>query len=376
MRRVCYVTGTRADYGLMRRTLAAIAADPRLDLSVLVTGMHLDPAYGSTVEEICADGHRILAEVPVPLRCNDGAETGANLGRMIVAFSGALAREKPEIVLLLGDRAEMLAGAIAATHQGIAVAHVHGGERSGTLDESVRHAITKLAHIHLAATEDSAGRIVRMGEAAAHVHAVGAPGLDGLEELAERDRASVAAEFGFDLERPIALLLFHPENSDGATGASQMRTVLGALHDGAIQTVALLPNSDAGSAGIRDALQRHAPQKNLALRTHLPRALFVALMARADAMVGNSSAGIIEAATFGTPVVNLGSRQTLRERNPNVVDVPIESRAIADAIAQALERGRYGPENVYGDGRTADRIVALLASYELGPDLLEKVNAY
>lgn len=376
MRRICYVTGTRADYGLMRRTLAALAADPRLDLSLLVTGMHLDPAYGSTVDEIHADGHRVLAEVPVPLMRNDGAETGANLGRMIVAFGEALAQEKPEIVLLLGDRGEMLAGAIAAAHQGIAVAHVHGGERSGTLDESVRHAITKLAHIHFPATESSAERLVRMGEEAAHVHVVGAPGLDGLEDLADLDREAVAAQFDFDPYRPMALLLFHPENADGAAGAAQVVTVLRALQEAAVQTVALFPNSDAGSAAIREALQRLADLPDVTLRTHLSRDLFVALMARADVMIGNSSAGIIEAASFGTPVINLGSRQTLRERNANVADVPVERNAVATALAAALAGGRFEPHNVYGDGRTAERIAALLASYDLGPGLLEKVNAY
>jgi GDP/UDP-N,N'-diacetylbacillosamine 2-epimerase (hydrolysing) len=373
MRKIVYISGTRADFGLMRRTLDAIAARDDLSLSILATGMHFSNDHGETIREIEASGHPILARVPVPLTPETGATMARGIGTMVGAFTDALEAGRPDLVLLLGDRGEMLAGAIAASHLNIPVAHIHGGERSGTIDEPVRHAISKLAHLHFAATEASRERLIRMGEDAASVFVTGAPGLDGLTETAPPPRKAVMAEHGLDLAKPFALLMFHPVLQTADEAAAEADTLIAALKAAGTATLALLPNADAGSAAIRVALQA-AEDADFRVVTHLPRDQFVAAMAAADVMVGNSSAGIIEAASFGTPVINIGARQRLRERNANVTD--IEASELAATLPEMLAKGRHAPANVYGDGKTAQRIARLLAETPLPRELLMKVNGY
>jgi GDP/UDP-N,N'-diacetylbacillosamine 2-epimerase (hydrolysing) len=374
-RRIVYVTGTRADFGLMRRTLERLHHDPEVALSVLVTGMHLDPAYGMTADEVRAAGFSVLAEVPVPLKPTTGATMARNIGRALLGFVDALYGTDAQILLLLGDRGEMLAGAIAGAHLGMVVAHVHGGERSGTVDEPVRHAISKLAHVHLAATEASRARLVRMGEAEAHVHCVGAPGLDGIQDgRAHRD--AVLSARGLDPARPCALLLFHPVLQEAARARRDTELILTALFNAQLQVLALRPNADAGGESVAAALAAAEGRPGFRLVTHLPRPDFLSAMATADLMIGNSSAGIIEAASFGTPVINIGSRQNLRERNANVSDIDCEPEAIAASVAAALARGRFAPQNIYGDGRAAERICAILKRVAVDGALLHKVNGY
>lgn len=374
MRKVCYITGTRADFGLMRSTLTTIDDHEGLDLSVIVTGMHLSPLYGHTVDEIEAAELRIAARVPVPLEPATGATMARNIGLMLGAFTDALEAERPDIVLLLGDRGEMLAGALAAIHLNIPVAHIHGGERSGTVDEPVRHAVSKLSHLHFTATQDARDRLIRMGEAADHVHVTGAPGLDGLTAAPPPDRAATAAAHGLDPARPFALMVYHPVLQEAEAAAKDTRALLAVLKTSGVQVLALMPNADAGSEGVRAVLSEADGQNGVIVRTHLVRPDFIAAMAAADLMIGNSSAGIIEAASFGTPVVNIGSRQNLRERNANVIDASGQDDALIDAVAEALAAGRHARTNLYGDGCAGARIARLLAVTPLDATLLMKVN--
>jgi GDP/UDP-N,N'-diacetylbacillosamine 2-epimerase (hydrolysing) len=376
VRQICYVSGTRADFGLMRSTLAAIHAAEGLRLSLIVTGMHLSPLYGETVAEIEGAGFEVAARVPVPLDEATGGTMARNIGRMVLAFTDALERIRPDLVLLLGDRGEMLAGAIAAIHLNIPIAHVHGGERSGTVDEPVRHAISKLAHLHFTATAEARDRLVRMGEREDRVFATGAPGLDGLPEAPPVDRDALLSPHGLDPSRPFALLVLHPVHQEAEQAGAQAGETLAALDEAGIQVLALVPNADAGSAEVRSLLEAARPGAGFALVTHLPRDAFLAAMAHAAIMVGNSSAGIIEAASFGTPVVNVGRRQHLRERNANVLDVPAERAAIGQGLAEQLRKGRFPRENLYGDGRAGARIVRLLQEIPLDRELLNKVNSY
>lgn len=373
-RHVLYISGTRADFGLMRRTLDAIQADPSLDLAVVATGMHLSPSHGDTIREVEASGLRIAARIPVPMEPATGATMARGIATMIQGITRTLEEERPDLVLLLGDRGEMLAGAIAAIHLGIAVAHVHGGERSGTVDEPVRHAISKLAHIHLTATPQARERLVRMGEDPAHVHVTGAPGLDGLADIAPASRAAVAARYGLDPARPLALMVYHPVLQEAASARRDTITVLDAVDAAGFQALVLMPNADAGSDHVRDALEARRGHPGVTLLTHLERSDFLDAMAIADVMIGNSSAGIIEAASFGTPVVNVGSRQNLRERNANVVDVAADADALTDALTAAIARGRHAPANIYGDGHAAARIVTILRDTALDARLMAKVN--
>jgi GDP/UDP-N,N'-diacetylbacillosamine 2-epimerase (hydrolysing) len=299
-----------------------------------------------------------------------------NLGTMVTAFTDALESERPDVVLLLGDRGEMLAGALAAIHLNIPVAHIHGGERSGTVDEPVRHAISKLSHLHFAATREAADRLVRMGETAANVHVTGAPGLDGLTDAELPDRTEVMRLHGLDPARPFALMVYHPVLQEAATAADDTRRILNSVTDAGLQVLALMPNADAGSDGVRAVLAEAKGAPDITVRTHLARPAFVAAMAHADLMIGNSSAGIIEAASFGTPVLNVGPRQNLRERNANVLDVEATEAALAGGITHLLAQGRRAPQNVYGDGRAGPRIATLLATVPLDAALLMKVNGY
>lgn len=377
MRHVCYVSGTRADFGLMRRTLDAIAEADGLQLSIVATGMHLDERYGMTIRDIEAAGLPVAARIAMEDR---GPATGAtmarDIGRMLDGMVDAFERLRPDLVLLLGDRGEMLAGAIAALHLNIPITHVHGGERSGTIDESVRHAISKLSHFHFTATEQSRERLVCMGEASAMVFVTGAPGLDGIVQDASILRADLLAEQRFDPGRPIAILVFHPVVQEADEAGKVATLLLDRLLLNGFQVLALHPNSDAGSAAARAALDREAGHADVRVVTHLERPAFLSWLAAADVMVGNSSAGIIEAASFGLPVVNVGRRQNLRERNTNVVDVEPVAQAVDDALTRVRRQGRFPRQNVYGDGHAATRIVELLRTIPLDPSILAKANAY
>jgi len=373
-RKVVYLSGTRADFGLMRSTLQQAAQ--RLDLSLAVTGMHLEPAFGHTIDEILASGLPICGEVPVDVQTRTSASMAGAVGACLQGMAALLERERPDMLLLLGDRGEMLAGAIAALHLGIACVHLHGGERSGTVDEPVRHAISKLASYHLVATQNSRERLVRMGELPERIFVTGAPGLDDLESMVHMPAADCRARLGILGEGPFVLALFHPVVQQAGDAYMQTAALLDALRQRSLPVVWLEPNADAGSHDVLRALNEFPLPPGSCRWPHLPRPLFLAALAHAAVLVGNSSAGIIEAASFGIPVVNIGDRQHLRERNANVVDVPPATHSILAALRAALQAGHMPCDNLYGDGHAGGRIVELLASLPLNAELLSKANTY
>jgi GDP/UDP-N,N'-diacetylbacillosamine 2-epimerase (hydrolysing) len=376
VRRICYVSGTRADFGPMARALQGLHASPEFELGLCVTGMHLAPKYGATVREIESAGLPIVARIASAVDETSGRAMALAAGQTLAGLATTLEEWRADCVLLLGDRGEMLAGALAATYLGIPVVHVHGGERSGNVDEAVRHAISKLAHYHFVATPDARERLVKMGERAEHVFVTGAPGLDALREFSPAPRAALCGPTSLDPGRPICLVVFHPVVQEEAQAGAQAAALLeGVLRAGA-QIVALAPNSDAGGDRIRAALQALAGRADVRVHEHFPRDDYLSWLARADALVGNSSSGIIEAASLGQWVVNVGSRQRLRERSGNVIDVEPERDAVARAVADVVARGRATWTNVYGDGHASKRIIELLGRLPLGRGLLEKSNAY
>ena len=387
-RRVLYLSGTRADFGLMRHTLLALAADSRLELGIAVTGMHLLAAYGGTVREIEAAGLPVVARIPVALDGSSGATMARALAAQLRDLVDVCEQWRPDLMLLLGDRGEMLAAALAAVHLMIPVAHVHGGERSGTVDESVRHAISKLAHLHLVATQQSRQRLIRMGERADQVWVTGAPGLDGLTPEAPRaqHREAFCERHGFHAPSPLLLVLFHPVLQEAASAAEQAEAVLQGIASwaaaqqppAAAQLLVLAANSDAGGAAITGIWQERLPALGLKhkLLTHLPRSDYLQALAVVDVLVGNSSSGIIEAASFALPVVDVGSRQQGRERSANIVPSATDAAAIAAALERALALDLTQLANVYGDGRAAGRIREILATAPLASSLLAKLNTY
>jgi GDP/UDP-N,N'-diacetylbacillosamine 2-epimerase (hydrolysing) len=382
IRTVCFVTGTRAEFGLMESTLRAIAAHPRLRLQIVATGMHLDPAHGKTIRQIRQAGWKIDATVPwKPAGSNLGMlarETGLATARLAAAFE----KLKPDIVLVVGDRVEAFAAASAGHLSGKIVAHVHGGDRAlGQVDDALRHAITKLSHVHFAATKESAERILKLGEDKWRVFRVGSPWIDGIREAAT-SRMHIWPNTLVTANRRFALFLLHPTEADDEWEYRQAQMLLETCLEIDFESVALIyPNNDPGSAGISRALEecRDLRVVRQSRRHHISRPDFLGLLRDAAVLVGNSSSGIIEAASFGTPVLDIGPRQAGRERGENVTTVPFNQRAIRQALTRIRNNGRprrYPCANIYGKGDTARRIAVLLATIELSDELRRKLIAY
>ncbi len=376
-RRVVYLTGTRADFGLMQATLHAIASRPGLQLDLVVTGMHLSRRYGHTVDDVYASGLPIYDRILVDVDDDGGTVMAQAAAGVAAGMAIYFASRKPDACLLLGDRWEMLAAAMSATLSGVPIFHLCGGERSGSVDDAMRHAVSKLAHVHGAATPGARDRLLALGEEPWRVHVVGTPGLVGLEALVQFDRHSLARQHGLDPEAPIAMVLFHPVVQESQGAGAQMQAVLAAVRQQGLQAICLMPNADAGNSAIRQAIESAAANDgNLRTVVHLPRPEYVSWMAAADVLVGNSSSGIIEAATLGTPVVNVGDRQADRERNSNTLDCPPQTDAISAALASVRGYVRNRRSNVYGDGKTDARVADLLEEAPLDQRLLSKRLTY
>jgi GDP/UDP-N,N'-diacetylbacillosamine 2-epimerase (hydrolysing) len=376
MRKIVYFSGTRADFGLMRSTLLQLDSSDMLSLALVVTGMHLSNKYGHTIDDIETSGLKILARVPIDLEPETGKTMALAMSKMLAEFTRILEKERPDIILILGDRGEMLAAALAALHLDIPVAHIHGGERSGTIDESIRHVLTKLSHIHFVATHESRVRLVSLGELPDSIYVSGAPGIDGIRELASLTRAELAFKFSLIKEDPICLLLFHPVVQDSAAAGSQTEVILDALDNiKDLQIVAIMPNSDSGSELIRKKINSTTHSRFQSF-SNLSRKEFVSFMRSVDVMVGNSSSGIIEAASFGTPVVNVGNRQNLRQRNSNIIDVEIDVDVINKAVKTAIKSGKLQFANVYGEGHAGKKILEVLETSSLDPVLLNKILTF
>jgi len=352
--KVAVVTGTRAEFGIFRPVLRAIEASRKLRLQLVVTGMHLQKEFGGTVRDISAEGFEIAAKVPMYKR---GDTPGQSLARGTAGLAAAFGSLKPDMVMVLGDRLEILAAANAALACQISLAHLHGGEVApGQWDEQIRHAVTKMAHLHFCATKKAGERILQMGEDPTSVHVVGAPALD----LAMDFVNNFWRTEGRDEAVRSVLLLLHPSSADEALEERRTRMVLHSLRGQRV--VVIGPNNDPGHRGILRAYER----ARVKVATSLPQEFFWIRLAMSDIMVGNSSSGILEAATFAIPAINLGDRQKGRERNPNVIDIPWN--AGTQGIAAAIQKSRSSRfqktlacrDNLYGDGHAAARIVRVL----------------
>jgi len=373
-RRVAVVTGSRSEYGLLRSTIRAVAAHPRLELRIIATGTHLLPKFGSTYREIVRDGWKIDAKVPMQ-RGDDGPlDQAEGLSRGVAGIAQQLQRLGADIVLVLGDRLEAMAGALAGVTTGRIVAHIHGGDVApGDFDDSLRHAITKLAHVHLAATESAARRILQMGEPSTRVHVVGAPGLDRVRELR-------SSEFEVRSSKKTTLIVQHPCGRSAAVERRTMGNILRAVGAGGLDAVCIYPNSDRGHGGIVAAIKAHrkhvAPGRFRVFRS-LDQDSFLRRLMSADLLLGNSSSGMIEAASAGTPAVNVGDRQRGRECDARfVVQAKETEPSIRAAIREALAlRPVMGQSGIYGDGRSGRRIAALLARVPLTDALRRKIFA-
>ena len=378
-KRIGVVTVSRSDYGHLRPVLEALRRAPDLELLLLVAGMHLASEFGLTVRDIEADGFPISARVEMLGGGDTPEAVAAATGRGVAGFGEAFARLRPDVVVALGDRFEMLAAAVAALPFALPVAHIHGGEVSeGAMDNQIRHAITKLAHLHFASAEPHARRIAAMGEEPWRIHTVGAPGLDRLATTEPLPRAALARELGLPEAGPWLLVTFHPVTLEYRDTAAHIDELLAALEktDGFI--VITYPNADTAGRLIIERIEEFAGRhpRRCRLAKSLGERLYLSLLRHADLMIGNSSSGLIEAPSFGLPVVNVGSRQRGRLRGANVIDVEPSREDILRGIegAQALPfrvRARAAA-NPYGDGHAAPRVVDVLRSVPVDAQLVQK----
>lgn len=376
------MTTGRADFGLMCGLLKVIRADPALQLQVIASGMHLTPKFGSTWRDIEAEGVHIDRKISLRLTGKSSLDNVKSIGTGLKGFAEAFAELKPEIVVLLGDRFELLAPAVSALLLEIPIAHIHGGELSeGAIDDSVRHAITKMASLHFAATKTYRRRIIQMGESPNRVFSFGAPGLDQLYGSSLLARHELEKELGFSLEDPIALVTYHPATRDADSTTDQVGRLVAAIKASGLKAVFTMANADAEGALINDRLPAACAGNPGQFKwiPHLGHRRYLSCLKYFAVMVGNSSSGLTEAPSFRLPVVNIGDRQRGRVRAANVIDVSCTRAAILQGIKKAvsphfrnsLSRMR-NPYERFHDGRVSERIKEVLKHVRLSEELLKK----
>ncbi len=379
-RKILVITGTRAEYGLLHPVMKAIQQHPKLELLLMVTGMHLLDKYGMTIKEIESDGFTIHEQVKMAPQNDTGASMADAVSQGIQGMTRSFQRLKPDMILVLGDRIEPLAASIAAAYMNIPLVHVHGGDsaRAG-LDESVRHAISKFAHVHFAATKKSAERLRKMGEDPWRIHTVGAPGLDTILGTRLLNKTELENEIGVSLQ-PYALLVQHSVSTEPELAEKQAREAREAMKASGLDERSVYPNEDAGGSEVIKVIKEYEqlPQVHAFKNLHHP--VYLSLMKHATVMVGNSSSGIIESSSFGLPVVNIGIRQDNRERSTNVIDVPHERKkilaAIRTATGPAFVKKAKKSKNPYGEGKAGVRMAKILAETAIDKKLIQKKLAY
>jgi UDP-hydrolysing UDP-N-acetyl-D-glucosamine 2-epimerase len=362
----------RANYGRLKPVMRAIASHPKLELQVLAAGTMVLERFDLPVRVVREDGFPVDGEVYIELEGSTPTSMAKSVGFAVVEFASEFQRLKPDIVLLIGDRYETLAAAVAAAYMNICIAHIQGGEVSGSIDESARHAITKFAHFHFPSTRRSAEYLVRMGERPDTILAIGCPSSDIAREIDRKLDPKVVNSRGsgawIDVNQPFLLAVFHPTTTEYGGERAQMEELLKALHLLEIQTILLWPNIDAGADHVSKAIRVFRDRvKPTWLRTliNLPPENYLKVLANTACAVGNSSSFVRDASYFGTPVVLVGSRQDGRETAEHVVRVPPVAEEIADAVRAQLSHGRYPPSTLYGDGHVSERIARALAEVEL-----------
>lgn len=374
--RVGVVTVGRSDYGIYVPVLRRLQADKFFDLRLIVGAAHLEASQGSTLEEIEGDGFAVTAKVPMPLGGDTRADVAYAMGAGVREFASAYERLQPDLLVLIGDRYEMLAAAVAAVPFTIPMAHIHGGELTfGAMDDAIRHAITKLSHLHFAATEEHAARIRQMGEEAWRVHVTGSPAIDSILEEQPVSREELEKELRLDLSRTL-LVTYHPVTLE-KDPAEHIGNVLEALGQSGYSTLFTYANADpSGSEIVRKVHEFTEHHEDARLVSSLGHRRYHGVQRYVAAMVGNSSSGLVEAASFRLPVVNIGARQAGRTRAANVIDTGYSTeeilRGIERAVSAEFRRSIASLKNPYGDGKAAERIVSVLKAMELGPRLLQK----
>ncbi|MHA7129401.1 UDP-N-acetylglucosamine 2-epimerase [Algoriphagus namhaensis] len=366
----------RADYSRYKPILELMKADPFFEIYLVVTGICLLDLHGKDVNYIENDGFTIDAKIPMfdSNAPDSGSEMVRSMAKVLTGVTYELEKSNPDLVLSGFDIGGNFAVTIAAAHMNIPVAHIQGGEVTGSIDEAIRHAMTKFSHIHFPATEDAGARLVRLGENPKDIHVVGCPSIDVLVDTPTMDAKLLEEEFGLDFSKPFVLVIQHPVTTEAMSSIDQIRETIEALKTIDTQVVFLLPNNDAGHSKIIEEI------KNSGFKwiPSLPTLKFVNLYRNAWALVGNSSSGIHETPTLKIPAVNIGNRQMGRERAANVIDVPNDAQQIREAIHKALFDADFRKmvseiKNPYGEGDSAQRIVDVLKNLDLSSVSIQKI---
>jgi UDP-hydrolysing UDP-N-acetyl-D-glucosamine 2-epimerase len=378
-RHIGVVTSARSDFGLLTPLLNALYGDADIRLGIYATGMHFSDLHGRTIDEIRSlPFAAMMVEIPSAPTDDSAAAIGESMAQGLSGFAQSFAREKPDILVVLGDRYDLLPAVISALNFNIPVAHISGGEvTEGVIDDAVRHAITKMSHLHFTAHEDYSRRVVQLGEELWRVTTTGEPGLDNIADFLTTGRSEIFDELSLSLERPVTVLTHHPETLDLAASAGAIAAILDAADAIDSQIVFTYPNADAGSQPIIEAIDAYcAKRPDCRFHASLGRNRYYSLLRHADCMLGNSSSGIAEAPSFRLPVVNIGDRQKGRIMAANIISVAANSRDIAEAWRTALSAefrdGLAGLENPYGQEKSVERIVSVLKTVPLDRKLLAK----
>jgi UDP-hydrolysing UDP-N-acetyl-D-glucosamine 2-epimerase len=372
MRKICVVVGSRANYSSIKSAMRAIKGHADLQLQVVAAASAVLDRYGQVVDLIARDGFTPDARLFMLVEGETPATMAKSTGLGLIELPTIFERLQPDVVLTVGDRFETMSTTLAAAYMNLPLAHTMGGEVTGTIDESIRHAVTKFAHLHFPACSDAKERIIRLGERPEDVHLVGCPRIDLVAETLRDDDNGIGSSLfaegvggKFDLSKPFLLMSQHPVTTEYGEGERQINASLDAIAQIGLPTVALWPNADAGSEDISRGMRKfreHRDDSNIHFFKNLPTDTYIRLMRRTACLIGNSSSAIREGAFIGTPAVNIGTRQDMRQRGSNVLDVDHQTREIADAVAQQIEHGRYDPEPIYGDGHAGQRIADILAT--------------
>jgi len=375
-RKVCVVVGSRANYSSIKSVMRAVRDHADLQLQVVVGASALLDRFGAVVEVVEADGFEIDSKVHMIIEGETPTTMAKSTGLGLLELPTILDNLNPDVVVTVGDRFETMATAIAAAYMNIPLAHTMGGEISGTIDENIRHAISKLSHLHFPANQHAAERIIRMGEDPATVHVVGCPRIDLVAEIAEEnsrlpERAWLEYEGvggQINLDEPFLLISQHPVTTEYGQGERQITETLMALHELKMPTIMLWPNVDAGSEDVSRGMRKfreHYKHDYIRFYKNFSVETYVRLMKRCACKVGNSSAAIREGAFLGVPGVNIGTRQQGRERGKNIMDVAHDRGEIIEAIKAQVAHGHYPSEPIYGDGKAGPRIAEILSTAEL-----------
>lgn len=392
-RKIAIFTGNRAEYGLQYPIIKAIADDKRLKYYLLVSGAHLDEKFGYTKKEIEKDGFTVYKEVKLEVKADDLYSTTQAIGHIVINLSKVLREIKPDILIVYADRFEGFAAVVAGSQMGIPVAHIEGGDvtSGGALDDYVRHAMTKLSHLHFTTNQEAAGRIARLGEEPWRIHNVGFPAIDLIKDGKYASPEEIQQKYGIDTKTPLIIFTQHSVTTELEDVEKQIRPSLDALKQCAqegIQVIITYPNNDAGGRRIIRAINTIDAQKNKNIKvfSHLGRYyyhgfLYLSGKIGTGVCVGNSSSGIKETPAFGCPFVNIGSRQEGRLRSTNVIDTGYDAQQIIQAIQKSLFDEQFRKacqdcKNPYGEGGSGEKIAGILATVPLGNDLIQKKISY